>query len=133
MKFWHPNFNPLTEKFYTLPTLVGLPNLPVFLWNNDALMCIGNHLGKFLYFPHSKESHECAKMYVEMPVSNGYPEELMIELDGCKWLQPLEYGDGEKVRKEESFNDHERSKDELPNRMLLKDVPVKINTKRKIM
>lgn len=87
LKPWHPNFNPVTEKFEKVPLWVRLPNFPLHLRFNSYLEAIGNSLGNFLMIDDDSSNlmHSTyAQILVEMEVTKTLLEEILINTSkGC--------------------------------------------------
>ena len=71
---------------------VHLPHLPLHCWNDESLEAIGNALGKYIDKAYPKEPlFSCARIYVEVDLEKGLPEEVNLFMDGWEYLQKVDY------------------------------------------
>ena len=94
MQQWNPNFNPSTTSISTVPEWVGLPNLPLHLWNDPYLHAIGDVIGQFHSIcPNTTKFFRTtyARICVQMDLSKGLPGELKIVNQDYSWTQALDY------------------------------------------
>jgi len=47
IKPWNPSFDPESEKNYSAPIWVKLPNLPLHIWNYSSLQTMSDAIRKF--------------------------------------------------------------------------------------
>jgi hypothetical protein len=94
LKRWRLAFNPDTDYFTHRHLWVLLPGLPLHLWNEGALRAIGNSLGKFIALDTqtlNSSLRTMGKVLVEIDITAGLPETLVIDWRGRKLLQKLDY------------------------------------------
>jgi hypothetical protein len=94
LKKWRVAFNPETKYFSFCHFWVLLSGLPLFFWNEGALLGIGNALGKFLMVDRvnlGASSRKVCKVLVEMDIHQGLSETLDIEWRGLHFRQSLDY------------------------------------------
>jgi hypothetical protein len=94
LKRWWTNFNPTQDYFHLRHIWVLLPDLPLHLWNQQALESIGNSLGRYIGVePLSPKSSDrkLEKFLVEIDIHNGVLETIDIEWRGHTIRQNLDY------------------------------------------
>jgi len=77
-----------------MPVWVKLYNLPLHFWHIKVLEGIGNALGKFLKVDSerlSKDIYTFARICVEVDLSQGLPDHILLLHNEKKWAQPLDY------------------------------------------
>ena len=87
-------FDPLSERYDTLPVWVKMPNLPFELWSLDFFKLVRNSLGTFLEVDLSfLHSGVCClgKNLVLLDISKGLVADLMISKGNIRFKQPLDY------------------------------------------
>ncbi|GLJ18777.1 hypothetical protein SUGI_0335280 [Cryptomeria japonica] len=90
----YPSFDPHKEIFTSAFLWARLPYLPIQFWELESLQAIGNGLGE--YFCASEEtincaSSTCARICVEMDLSNGLPVKIVLQVGMRNWQQPVDY------------------------------------------
>jgi len=94
LKHWKLSFNPDTDYFTLRHLWVLLPGLPLHLWNVEALTAIGNSLGSFIALDSqtlNSSRRTLGKVLVEIDITKGLSETLVIDWRGRKILQKLDY------------------------------------------
>ena len=94
IKIWHVAFNPVVDYFQQRHLRVLLPGLPIHLWNEPALMAIGNSLGTFISMDSVNLNYaniKVARVLVEMDIHHGLPEVLEIDWRGQLISQRLDF------------------------------------------
>lgn len=94
VKSWFPDFDPNSMVVTKMPVWVKLFNLPIHFWHYKVLEGIGNTLGSFLKADHerlSKDIYTFARICVEVDLSQGLPEHIILIHNGKQWTQPLDY------------------------------------------
>lgn len=94
VRSWFPDFDPNSMVVTKMPVWVKLFNLPIHFWHYKVLEGIGNTLGSFLKADHerlSKDIYTFARICVEVDLSQGLPEHIILIHDGKQWAQPLDY------------------------------------------
>ena len=77
-----------------MPLWVRLHNLSLHFWHSKALTAIGNTLGRMLKIDgerHIKGIFTFARICVEVDLSRGLPESIMLNFNNTQWKQPLDY------------------------------------------
>jgi hypothetical protein len=93
-KPWYKEFDPSTESFNKMPLWVRLLNLPLHLWLDYVLEAMGNAIEDFILVDSA-----CSRVYrmmyarilVEMNISKGLPEMIMLNSLHGPWNQLLDY------------------------------------------
>lgn len=91
---WFPNFDANTMVVSKMPFWVRLPNLPLHFWHQKVLTAIGNTLGKHIKTDaerHLKWIFTFASICVEVDLSQGLPESIILNFNNTQWTQPLDY------------------------------------------
>jgi hypothetical protein len=94
LKRWRLGFKPSSEFFSHRHLWVLLPDLPLQLWNQQALELIGSAIGRFLRLDPSTLSasdRKMARIYVEMDIQTGLPEILEIDWHNQQIAQRIDY------------------------------------------
>lgn len=77
-----------------MPMWVRLHNLPLHFWHHNVLAGIGNYLGKFLKVDANRVSKGFfmfARICVELDLSKGLPDRILLFHNNQWWSQPLDY------------------------------------------
>lgn len=77
-----------------MPVWVKLYNLPLHFWHYKVLEGIGNNLGTFLKVDNerlSKDIYTFARIYVDVDLSQGLPDHILLLHNEKQWVQPLDY------------------------------------------
>ena len=77
-----------------MPVWVRLHNLPLHFWHSKVLIAIGNTLGRMLKIDgerHIKGIFTFAIICVEVDLSRGLPERIILNFNNTQWKQPLDY------------------------------------------
>lgn len=91
---WFPEFDPNTMVVSRMPVWVRLHNLPMHFWRFTSLSAIGNTLGRMLKIDterHLKRIFTFARICVEVDLSQGLPESIILNFNNTQWKQPLDY------------------------------------------
>ena len=89
-----PLFDPLVERYDSLPIWVKLPNLSFEFWSLDIFNMIGNLLGTFLEADLSFLSNGICclgKVLVLLDLRNGLANEIVIQKGDNVFSQPIDY------------------------------------------
>jgi len=73
---------------------VRLHNLPLHFWHHKVLIAIGNTLGKFLKIDEgrlTKGIFTFARICVEVDLSQGLPQSIILNFNNTQWIQSLDY------------------------------------------
>ena len=77
-----------------LPVWVRLYNLPLLFWNDQVLESIGNSIGRYVKTNMERievRIYTFSRICVEVDLSKGLPENIMLIYQQQKCLQPLDY------------------------------------------
>ena len=91
---WFPDFDANTMVVSKMPDWVTLHNLPLHFWHHKVLITIGNTLGKFLKTDGDRLTRVIFKfaiIFVEVDLSQGLPESILLNFNNTKWTQCLDY------------------------------------------
>eukprot|EP00253_Pinus_taeda_P034064 PITA_34064 len=91
---WFPEFDANTTVVSRMPVWVRLHNLPLHFWHFKTLSAIGNTLGRMLKIDtdrHLKGIFTFARICVEVDLSQGLPESIILNFNNIQWKQPLDY------------------------------------------
>ena len=91
---WTPKFDPLHASVTITPVWVRLLNLPLHFWSGETLRDIGNSLGKFVVADidwAKKGLATYARICIEVDLSEGLPEQIILIWKSQKWVQHLDY------------------------------------------
>ena len=91
---WFPEFDANTMVVSRMPVWVRLHNLLIHFWHYKALLAIGNTLGRMLKVDperHIKGIFTFARICVEVDLSQGLPESIILNFNNTQWKQPLDY------------------------------------------
>lgn len=91
---WFPDFDPNTMTVSRLPVWARLHNLPLHFWNEQVLESIGNSLGRYIKTDMERLENRIftfARICVEVDLSKGLPENIMLIYKQQNWLQSLDY------------------------------------------
>ena len=91
---WFPNFDANTMEVTNMPVWVRLYNLPLHFWNENVLGCIGNTLGRYIKTDTQRLEERIftfARICVEVDLSKGLPESIMLNNKQQRWTQHLDY------------------------------------------
>lgn len=91
---WKSNFDPVNASVTITPVWVRLLNLPIHFWCIEALKEIGNTLGKFVVVDEDRLQKGMAtyvRICVEVDLSKGFPEKIILQWYSNSWEQYLEY------------------------------------------
>lgn len=91
---WFPEFDPNTMVVSKMPVWVRLHNLPMHFWHFSSLAVIGNNLGRMLKIDterHLKGIFTFARICVEVDLSQGLPESIILNFNNTQWKQSLDY------------------------------------------
>lgn len=91
---WFLEFDPNSMVVSRMPVWVRLHNLPIHFWHFKTLSAIGNTLGKMLKIDterHLKGIFTFARICVEVDLSQGLPESIILHFNNTQWKQPLDY------------------------------------------
>ena len=94
LKRWRVGFDPVTEHFQFHLLWVLMPGLPIHMWNEGALMDIGELLRKFIAVDTTvmkNSSRKMARVLVEMDIHGRLPEVLDIEWRDRHYTQKLDF------------------------------------------
>jgi len=94
MTSWFPEFDPNTMVVSKMPMWVKLYNLPLHFWHIKVFAGIGNALGKFLKVESEhlcKDIYTFARICVEVDLSQGLPDHILLLHNEKQWAQPLDY------------------------------------------
>ncbi|KAK9166109.1 hypothetical protein Scep_001300 [Stephania cephalantha] len=83
---WKPTFNPLNAKFSTMPVWVRILRLPIEMYDEDIIKCIGAMIGKFVKMNYSTlftTKGRFAQIYVEIDIE--LPLIPNVEMDGLTY------------------------------------------------
>ena len=93
-KPWNKDFDPSTESFNKIPLWVRLSNLPLHLWLDSVLEAVGDALKDFLIVDTASSNvfHTTyARILVEIDISKGLLEKIMLDSSIGSWIQLLNY------------------------------------------
>ena len=88
VKPWFLDFDLNSMVVTKMPVSVKLFNLPIHFWHYKVLEGIGNTLGSFLKADHerlSKDIYTFARICVEVDLSQGLPEHIILIHNGKQW------------------------------------------------
>ena len=91
---WFPDFDPATVVITRTPVWIRLPNLPVHLWHVAVYKAIGNTLGSFItrdYGQEIKGLYTYARICVELDLSQGILDQIILKMNDFVWSQTLYY------------------------------------------
>lgn len=91
---WFPGFDATTMVVLKMLVWVRLHNLPLHFWLPRALEAMGNALGKFLKINKERVSrgiHTFARICVEIDLSQGLPDSIILIHNNTQWKQLLDY------------------------------------------
>lgn len=91
---WFQDFDPSTAVITKLPIWVRLHNLPAHLWHYAVFEGIGNSLGRFLNADYSRVEqgiYTYARIYVEIDISRGLPDQINLKIGDFHWTQSLDF------------------------------------------
>jgi hypothetical protein len=94
LKRWRVSFDPAQDYFRLRHLWVLLPGLPLHIWNEKALMAIGNSLGRFISIDsktNTGRDKRLARILVEIDIHEGLSETLDIDWRGHITRQKLDY------------------------------------------
>lgn len=94
VKSWSPDFDPNSMVVTKMPVWVKLFNLPIHFWHYKVLEGIGNTLGTFIKVDNERldrDIYTFARICVEVDLSQGLPEHILLIHNGKQWAQPLDY------------------------------------------
>lgn len=91
---WFPGFDPATVVITRTPVWIRLPNLPTHLWHTVVYRAIGNTLGSFIrgdFWRETKGLYTYARICVELDLSKGLPDQIILKMNDFVWTQNLDY------------------------------------------
>jgi len=91
---WFPEFDANSMVVTRMPVWVWLHNLPIHFWHYKTLTAIGNTLGRMLKIDaerHIKGIFTFARICVEVDLSKGLPESIILNFNNSQWKQTLDY------------------------------------------
>jgi len=95
MRLWTMNFVPEQETFTSVLVWIRLYSLPLDYLMTESLRAIGNKLGHFLKISEATLRGKCtsyARICVEMDLSGGLLDEVILEVYEDEWVQIVDYG-----------------------------------------
>jgi hypothetical protein len=91
---WHPYFDPNKMSVTTTPVWVRLINFLLHFWSHQIMIDIGNKMGKHLKIDLERArtgltTYAC--ICVQMDISKGLLDKLILKWNSHKWIQILDY------------------------------------------
>lgn len=91
---WFPGFDPSSMVVSKMSIWVRLHNLPLHLWLPKVFEAMGNAIGKYIKQDLERIArciHTFARICVEVDLSQGLPDSILLLHNNTQWKQPLDY------------------------------------------
>lgn len=91
---WFPGFDPSSMVVSKMPVWVRLHNLPLHFWFPNVFEAMGNAIGKYIKQDVERIArciHTFARICVEVDLSQGLPDSIILIHNNSQWKQPLDY------------------------------------------
>lgn len=87
IKYWHPNFNPASESFDSIPLWLRLSKIQICFWNAEVFQSVGNHIGCFLISSEPIDSRilSSARICIETDTGKGLAVDRVLNMDDFSW------------------------------------------------
>jgi hypothetical protein len=89
-----PNFDLITMVVSKMSISIQHPIMPLPFWHPSVSKDIANYLGSFLKCDFERTQWRLftyAHIYVEIDLSNGLPNIMLLKRENFKWIQSLDY------------------------------------------
>lgn len=90
---WFRKFDANTMVVLKILVWVRLHNFPIHFWHHKVLIAIGNTLGKFQKIDEGRLTKGIctfARICVEVDLSQGLPESILLNFNNTQWTQSLD-------------------------------------------
>lgn len=94
MQPWMVNFVLERETFTSVPVWVRLFSLPLYYWQNESLVAIGNKLGHFIKASEATRRDKYTsyvRICVDMDLSRALPDKVILEVFDEEWVKMVDY------------------------------------------
>lgn len=91
---WFPSFDATTMMVSKMSVWVKLHNLPLYFWLSRVFEVMANAIGKYLKIDVERVSrgiHTFARISVEVDLSQGLPDSIILIHNNTQWKKPLDY------------------------------------------
>jgi len=91
---WFSSFNPSSIVVSKMPVWVRLHNLPLHFWLPKVFEAMGNAIGKYVKQDVeriARSIHTFARICVEVDLSQGLSDSIILIHNNTQWKQPLDY------------------------------------------